>query len=92
MITPQIPKQFVCTLYDSISLTASYSIVMAHLGFPAEFPPSKLVPLVEEVANLLKGRNETVSVAETVGFQFCLLAPARRQHYHERDLAFCFDR
>lgn len=39
---------------------------MAHLSFPADFPPSKLSPLVEEVANLLKGRNETVSVAETV--------------------------
>ncbi len=47
---------------------------MSHLGFPPEFPPSKLVPLVEEVANLLKSRGETVSVAETVGaFPFLLL-------------------
>lgn len=41
---------------------------MAHLGFPPEFPPSKLLPLIEEVAGLLKGRNETVSVAETVSY------------------------
>lgn len=39
---------------------------MAHLGFAPEFPPSKLLPLIEEVTSQLKGRNETVSVAETV--------------------------
>ncbi|KFY41362.1 hypothetical protein V495_04955, partial [Pseudogymnoascus sp. VKM F-4514 (FW-929)] len=34
-------------------------------GLNPSFPPRQLVPLVEEVAELLKGRNETVSVAET---------------------------
>lgn len=43
---------------------------MAHLGFPPEFPPFKLLPLIEEVTSLLKGRNETVSVAETVCYIF----------------------
>ncbi|OBT83453.1 hypothetical protein VE02_07858 [Pseudogymnoascus sp. 03VT05] len=35
-------------------------------GLNPSFPPRSLVPLVEEVAELLRGRNETVSVAETV--------------------------
>jgi hypothetical protein len=30
------------------------------------FPPQPLVPLVGEIAGLLQGRNESVSVAETV--------------------------
>ncbi|KFY25854.1 hypothetical protein V491_01567 [Pseudogymnoascus sp. VKM F-3775] len=34
-------------------------------GLSPSFPPRSLVPLVEEAAGLLKGRNETVSVAET---------------------------
>lgn len=54
---------------------------MAHLGFPSEFPPSKLIPLVEEVANLLKGRNETVSVAETVCSRSILLSNIMREDY-----------
>jgi hypothetical protein len=32
----------------------------------AEFPPPSLQPLIQEVFELLKARNETVSVAETV--------------------------
>lgn len=48
---------------------------MAHLGFPPEFPPSKLLPLIEEVAGLLKGRNETVSVAETVSYTILPTVP-----------------
>jgi hypothetical protein len=32
----------------------------------AEFPPSSLQPLAQEVVELLKARRETVSVAETV--------------------------
>lgn len=32
----------------------------------AEFPPRSLQPLVEEIFQLLKSRNETISVAETV--------------------------
>lgn len=32
----------------------------------SEFPPSSLRPLIEEVFELLKSRNETISVAETV--------------------------
>ncbi|KAL5345688.1 hypothetical protein ACLOAV_009442 [Pseudogymnoascus australis] len=35
-------------------------------GLNPSFPPRSLVPLVEEVAELLRGRRETVSVAETV--------------------------
>ncbi|KFY16222.1 hypothetical protein V492_01486 [Pseudogymnoascus sp. VKM F-4246] len=34
-------------------------------GLSPSFPPKPLVPLVEEVAELLRGRHETVSVAET---------------------------
>ncbi|KFY97957.1 hypothetical protein V498_01785 [Pseudogymnoascus sp. VKM F-4517 (FW-2822)] len=34
-------------------------------GLNPSFPPRSLVPLVEEVAELLRGRRETVSVAET---------------------------
>jgi hypothetical protein len=41
-------------------------------GLNPSFPPRQLVPLVEEVAELLKGRNETVSVAETVRASFIL--------------------
>lgn len=41
-------------------------------GLNPSFPPRSLVPLVEEVAELLKGRNETVSVAETVRISFIL--------------------
>ena len=32
----------------------------------ADFPPQSLQPLVDEVFQLLKARNETISVAETV--------------------------
>jgi len=32
------------------------------------FPPEPLIPLVGEIAELLQGRNESVSVAETVRF------------------------
>ena len=32
----------------------------------AEFPPPSLQPLIQEVFELLKARNETISVAETV--------------------------
>jgi hypothetical protein len=32
----------------------------------AEFPPPSLLPLIQEIFELLKARNETISVAETV--------------------------
>ncbi|KAG2411778.1 hypothetical protein HFD88_009334 [Aspergillus terreus] len=42
----------------------------------SEFPPSSLRPLIEEVYELLKSRNETISVAETAAgglISACLL-------------------
>jgi hypothetical protein len=38
----------------------------------AEFPPPSLQPLLQEISDLLKARNETVSVAETVCTKFHL--------------------
>ena len=48
----------------------------------AEFPPPSLQPLIQEIFDLLKARNETVSVAETVRTPSCLytvylLSPSR---------------
>jgi hypothetical protein len=40
--------------------------MMSLFGSASAFPPKSLQPLVEEVTELLKGRKETVSVAETV--------------------------
>lgn len=35
----------------------------------AEFPPPQLKEIASEVAKILKDRNESVSIAETVGLQ-----------------------
>ncbi|KAJ5110688.1 competence/damage-inducible protein CinA [Penicillium argentinense] len=43
----------------------------------AEFPPASLQPLIQEVFDLLKARNETISVAETAAgglISACLLS------------------
>lgn len=47
------------------SITHNFSTTIRTMS-TSEFPPASLKPIAQEVATLLKERQETVSVAETV--------------------------
>lgn len=75
-ISQQLPRQhptspqstrLSCYIYNNNYLYLSDKM--------AEFPPPSLAPLAQEVVDLLKARNETVSVAETVCLPYYSLFP-----------------
>lgn len=47
-----------------------------------EFPPTKVIDIVNEVSSLLKERKETISVAETVSLTVCTLLILSRYGLH----------